>query len=179
MFPLIHPFHALNSDDKSWRRKKTCIQTDNRTRLLFIFMAWFSCIVSQSTRNSLFLQIIYSAAVVWASPRTQRIYSNPVRISPDTLGPPNERGFLPCPLLFVRGDRHTDNGVTSPPGGGDTSEWFVVGEDWWTAVATLFLCEINSTCRSVLYEWWRPPQAIHTAAQRRGPRAPTAPTWQE
>lgn len=56
--------------------------------------------------------------------------------------------------------------VSPLPWGGDTSEWFVVGEDWWTAIATPFLCEINSTCRSVLYEWWRPPQVIHTAAQR-------------
>lgn len=58
--------------------------------------------------------------------------------------------------------------MVSPLPRGDTSEWFVVGEDWWTAIATLFLCKINSTCRSVLYEWWRPPQAIHTAAQRQG-----------
>lgn len=55
-----------------------------------------------------------------------------------------------------------------PGGGGGGSEWFVVGEDWWTAIATPFLCEINSTCRSALYEWWRPPQVIHTAAQRHG-----------
>lgn len=56
--------------------------------------------------------------------------------------------------------------VSPLPCRGGTSEWFVVGEDWWTAIATPFLCEINSTCRSVLYEWWRPPQVIHTAAQR-------------
>lgn len=72
---------------------------------------------------------------------------------------------LALPLSLVRWDCSTDNGVTSSPGG-DTSEWFVVGEDWWTAIATPFLCEINSTCRSALYEWWRPPQVIHTAAQR-------------
>lgn len=73
-----------------------------------------------------------------------------------------------CPApSVVRGDCCTDNSVTSPSGGEDTA-WFVVGEDWWTAIATLFLCKINSTCRSALYEWWRPPQAIHTAAQRHG-----------
>lgn len=70
------------------------------------------------------------------------------------------------PLLLSEGTAALT--MVSPLPRGDTSEWFVVGEDWWTAIATLFLCKINSTCRSALYEWWRPPQAIHTAAQRHG-----------
>lgn len=99
----------------------------------------------------------------WVLLWIQRTYTNAFHISLDTLEPPYERGFLPCPFCCPRGLT-----MVSPLPRGDTSEWFVVGEDWWTAIATLFLCKINSTCRSVLYEWWRPPQAIHTAAQRQG-----------
>lgn len=72
---------------------------------------------------------------------------------------------LALPLLLSDGTAALT--MVSPlPRRGGTSEWFVVGEDWWTAIATPVLCEINSTCRSALYEWWRPPQVIHTAAQR-------------
>lgn len=74
------------------------------------------------------------------------------------------RGPAPFPFPCPMGLRHWQ--WCHPFPGGGTSEWFVVGEDWWTAIATPFLWEINSTCRSVLYEWWRPPQVIHTAAQR-------------
>lgn len=128
-------------------------------------MAWFSCIVSQSPCISLFFHINFSADSLWAL--LWIIYVNAVHFSLDTLGPPHEQEFLPCPFCCPRGPLHWQWCHLSP--GGDTSEWFVVGEDWWTAIATLFLCKINSTCRSVLYEWWRPPQAIHTAAQRHGP----------
>lgn len=73
-------------------------------------------------------------------------------------------GLWPCPFSCLMGPQHWQWCHLFP--GGGTSKWFVVGEDWWTAIATPFLCEINSTCRSALYEWWRPPQVIHTAAQR-------------
>lgn len=73
---------------------------------------------------------------------------------------------LALPLLLSKGTVALT--IVSPLPWGEDSVWFVVGEDWWTAIATLFLCKINSTCRSALYEWWRPPQAIHTAAQRHG-----------
>lgn len=78
--------------------------------------------------------------------------------------PPYVWGLWPCPFSCPMGPQHWQ--WCHPFPGGGTSEWFVVGEDWWTAIATPVLCEINSTCRSALYEWWRPPQVIHTAAQR-------------
>lgn len=94
-------------------------------------------------------------------------HTDAAHISPDTFGATVWARAAALPLLLSEGTAALTMVSPLPPWG-DTSEWFVVGEDWWTAIATLFLCKINSTCRSALYEWWRPPQAIHTAAQRHG-----------
>lgn len=144
-----------------------CIQTDNRKRVrqLLIFMTWFSCIVSQSTCNSLsfilFIVQIFFELYYGYSMFTQILFTFHW-----TLGATVWARVTALPLLLSEGTVALT--MVSPLPRGDTSEWFVVGEDWWTAIATLFLCKINSTCRSALYEWWRPPQAIHTAAQRHG-----------
>lgn len=102
--------------------------------------------------------------LLWISHACEKAF--PIFPSFPTLEAPYDQGFLPCPFCCPRGLLRWQWCHLSPRG--DTSEWFVVGEDWWTTIATLFLCKINSTRRSVLYEWWRPPQAIHTAAQRHG-----------
>lgn len=125
-------------------------------------MTWFSCIVSLSTCVSLFFAIIFSADVLWAVLWMSAFHWT-------LWGPPYAPKLRPCPSCCPRGPPHWQWCHLFPPPQGDTSEWFVVWEDWWTAIATLFLCKINSTCRRLLYEWWRPPQAIHTAAQRHSP----------
>lgn len=142
-----------------------CIQTDNRKRVRHYLFLWLD-LAALSAKILLivfFFHIIYSAYILWA---LQWIFTRLLSHFTGHFGDTIWARVPALPLLLSKGNAALT--MVSPFPRGDTSEWFVVVEDWWTAIATLFLCKINSTCRSVLYEWWRPPQAIHTAAQRHG-----------
>lgn len=102
-----------------------CIQTDNRKRVgrLFIFMAWFSCIVSQSTCNRLFFPL-FIAQIIPELYNGRGVFTRtPLTFRWTLLEPPHERGLLPCPFCCPRGPPHWQWCHLSPGGTPPSDLW--------------------------------------------------------
>lgn len=141
-------------------------------------MAWFSCIVSQSTCNSLFfLHIIYGADVVGALTTDTAYFTQMLFTFHRTLwGHRMSESSCPAPSV-VRGDRHTDNGVTSPPGETPPS-------DLWSGKTDELLLPPCFFARSILHVgvcFMNDGDLLKPSIQlpKDTALAPIAPTWQE
>lgn len=155
---------------------KMCLQTDNRKRLFFIFMAWFSCIVSPSTCNRVFCTLFIVQLLFELYYGYSIFIQNAVHISLDTLGPLYEREFLPCPFCCPRGPLHWQWCHLSPRG--------TPPSDLWSGKTDELLLPPCFFARSILHVgvgFMNDGDLLKPSIQlpKDTALAPIAPTWQE